>query len=288
MKKNLIFKEFLKNVLEITNTSYYYNKYIKKERDIIKKAYQNYKNDIVFSDCDEEKILKIMNLSKRQKVLNFLNVMCSYVSKDNLKEIEPLEIKRDVLEIESPNCIQKLIAYIRVKKKNIKDLEGFELFLERLKLDFDKRDKILTDDALTLEKLRLFSNDLIEFATGQTMLLSIIKRAPIELLQKINKTKNKPVEKPVEKFLDVIVIDPYKKDVYIAKSSINPKAVNLTELEKGIKISGIVIDKGENTFSYKVNDKLFTFKGIRFIFYDGKIDDEVLKKVKNNVLFPAN
>jgi hypothetical protein len=181
-------KEFIKNVLKI-NREFYYNFLSKKTKDIINKAFENYQNNVTFDDCDEEKIKKIISAFNKYKPLNLLEILCKYISKEDLKEVQIIDFSDCYLDLDEVKRLRRKIKWNRryYLRKGIDDFKILEIIIEIVYQKFKKQENILTDNEITLDKLKLFSEREINYIVKEKNVLFLIKKLPMSILENIRK-----------------------------------------------------------------------------------------------------
>jgi hypothetical protein len=183
------FKGFSEKILKMDQNVWYGT--LKENISKAKIAFENYKKDITFNDCDEEKILKIFSLLRATINYTALNQFCTLLSKKDLKDIQSIKvpdirkISKEQLKKEYHNI--KSAGYMKKSKENNKNNFRMLVFLlNALLINYELLSNILKDNKIIVEKLQFFSEDELKYMNKNHFVLSLVKYIPKESLKKIS------------------------------------------------------------------------------------------------------
>ena len=180
--KKIPFKKFIGDNFNISYRKLYDQKSI---LFFYKKAFENYLKDKIFKS-DENKLFKI--LAGKIYDIEDIEKLCTFISDEDLKELQGLNVN-----IEKENIIKeinKMSKLIRIKK-----LEFIYFIFNFIQINKDRLNKVLSDNELTIEKIKLIGNEQdIKYIAKKPFLLGLLKLIPFKVLKKIKENidnKNK-------------------------------------------------------------------------------------------------
>jgi len=155
-------------------------------KNLIKKAIENINKNNLF-ECNEEKILKLLNIFKGKITKESLKELCIHLSDEDLTDEKGYNL--DLIgKINEEKINENLKNIKKTNDYNIR-LVKIRKILKALLINKDRLDSILNDDELNLEKLFCFSNKEIKYLAKKPLLLKIIKKIPLKALKKLKGEK---------------------------------------------------------------------------------------------------
>jgi len=185
MKQIGTLKEFMEKKLHIPHRFIYDNSDV---RNIFNKAFENYNQDKRFK-CSEEKLLKIIAAGIQST--KGIELLCVLLSDEDLNELPVQEsLKVDIEKGDITDAaIKKEIAAIKNYRNTVKDKNKFMfmyLLLNAIKINQSNQkilDKILSDNELSIEKIKLLENDEFKYILKKPFLMGLLKKTPLKSLK---------------------------------------------------------------------------------------------------------
>ena len=156
-------------------------------KNITKKAVENINENKKF-ECNEEKILKLLNIFKGKITKEALKELCIYLSDEDLADKEGYNL--DLIGKISEEKINESLKDTQKTNDYNKKLARIRKILKALLINKDRLNSILNDNELNLEKLFCFDDKEIRYMTKKPLLLKIIKKTPLKALEKLKGEKN--------------------------------------------------------------------------------------------------
>ena len=175
-------KDFTKNT-GLCYATIIANKNIK---NLIAKAIENI-NENRKCECNEKKILKLLNIFKGKITKKALKELCIHLSDKDLADEEGYDL--NLIEKINEENIDKSLKDTKKTNDYNKKLTRIRKILKALLVNKERLNSILNDDELNLEKLFCFSDKEIKYMAKKPLLLKIIKKTPLKALEKLKGEK---------------------------------------------------------------------------------------------------
>ena len=183
-------KKFTETILNIDYTSLFTTLKTKNLKPKIDTVFKNYKNGKTF-ECDEVKLLKIITAFTNHANRKLIETLCKHTSTEEWDDIDLVNL--DEIEI-NEKTISKEIKSIKAYYSTYKKDDFFPvifLLLNALLINADRLEDVLKDNKITLEKINCLSDREIIYASKKPILLKILKKTPLEALEKIKQKFSK-------------------------------------------------------------------------------------------------